>query len=93
MSQLHIVNNNGRRPRPELVKSASAAEQETAYYAALELVARIDDELTRGVRHYRDKAGTLLNTLDEVINAILTDNLMQPETQEAEAVWQQEMAA
>ena len=93
MSQLHIVNKNGRRPRPELVKSSRTSEQDAAYYAALELVARIDDELTRGIRHYRTKSGKLLTTLDEVVNAMLSDNLVLPEIQQAEPIWRQELAA
>lgn len=50
----------------------------TDYYAILELVARIDTELTRRTRHYRTKAGRLLTTLDEVIRAILDGELMEP---------------
>jgi hypothetical protein len=92
MSQLHLVNKNGRRPRPELVKPFQT-DQEAAYYAALELVARIDDELTRGIRHYRTISGQLLTTLDEVIHALLTDTLELPESQQAEPMWRQEMAA
>ncbi|MCG3210638.1 MAG: hypothetical protein FOGNACKC_04269 [Anaerolineae bacterium] len=90
MSQLHIVNNG--RPRPELVKTAKMNEQEATYYAAMELVTRIDQDLSRGVRHYRTKAGQLLNTLDEVVRAILNDDLMQPEEQQM--IWTpQELAA
>lgn len=87
MSQLHIVN-NGRSRHLGRVKPN---EQESAYSAALELVARIDEDLTRGVRHYRTKAGTLLNSLDEVVRAILDDDLMLPEE---EVIWTpQELAA
>jgi hypothetical protein len=92
MSQLHIVSSNGRR-KPELVKSARQSEQDATYYAAVELVLRIDDDLTRGVRHYRTKTGMLLNTLDEVINAILGDDLLLAETQYTEEVWRHELAA
>lgn len=83
------------RKYPELVKNSKLSEQEVAYYAALELVARIDEDLTRGVRHYRNKAGVLLNTLDEVVRAILDDNLLVPEEQENEMFWMtpQELAA
>ena len=49
-----------------------------AYYAALELVARIDEGVTLGTHHYRTKAGALLTTLDEVVRAILENNLMEP---------------
>ncbi len=81
-----------KRRYPELVPTP--AEREAAYYNALDLVAVIDENLTRGVCHYRNRAGVLLNTLDEVINAILTDDLLLPQ-QEQETVWEQrhEMAA
>lgn len=49
--------------------------EEATYRAALELVARIDEDLTRGVRHYRTKAGVLLVKLDEVIQAIIDGSL------------------
>jgi hypothetical protein len=51
-------------------------ERETAYRAALALVSRIDRDLTRSTGHYRNRAGALLTTLDEVVRAILTDNLL-----------------
>jgi hypothetical protein len=57
-------------PKPVL------SEQEATYRAALELVARIDEDLTRGVRHYRTRAGVLLTCLDEVVAAILSGNLL-----------------
>jgi hypothetical protein len=87
--------NNNHRPYPELVVSHPASEGDAAYYAALKLVARIDEDLTKGIRHYRNKAGELLLTLDQVVNAILEDNLMVPEAQEeTEVVWlPQELAA
>lgn len=62
------------RPYPKRI-----TDQEATYRAALELVARIDEDLTRGVRHYRTKAGILLVKLDEVVQAILDDKLMMPE--------------
>jgi hypothetical protein len=53
-----------------------------AYYAAFDLVADIENRLTgpngrSGVssRHYRDGTGRLLWTLDQVVNAILADDL------------------
>jgi len=54
-------------PRPE--------EMETRYEAACELVQMIDRHLTAGTQHYRTKSGRLLRTLDQVVNAILADNL------------------
>lgn len=58
-------------------------EREATYQAALKLVARIDDDLRRGIRHYRNRAGELLRTLDEVVRAILNDDLMTPEEAKA----------
>ena len=83
------------RVYPELVKSSKMTEQEATYYAAMELVAQIDEDLTRGIRHYRTKAGVLLTSLDEVVRAILEDNLLLPEEEEADMVWvaPQELAA
>ena len=100
MEQAHMQNHNHNQrhvaPRayPELVKSSKMTEQEATYYAALELVARIDEELTRGIRHYRDKTGLLLTTLDEVVRAILDDNLLVP-NEEPQLMWMapQELAA
>ena len=74
----------------------TAAERESAYYAAVELVAYIDEALAKGTRHYRNKAGELLTTLDEVVHAILNNDLLLPETEdEKEMVWlaPQELAA
>ncbi len=87
----HTQRTNGRYP--ELVKTSKVAEQETTYNAALELVARIDEDLTRGIRHYRTEAGVLLTTLDEVIHAILDDNLLVPAEQENVWAAPQELAA
>jgi hypothetical protein len=90
---------NGRyatpRAYPELVKTPSASEREATYHAALKLVAQIDEDLTRGIRHYRNKAGTLLTTLDEVVRAILADDLQIPEEVGVGVNWlaRQELAA
>ena len=43
--------------------------------AALKLVQVIDHNLRNGTQHYYDTQGRLLRTLDEVINAMLTDSL------------------
>lgn len=64
-----------RRVCPSLVRTPAMVEREARYYAALKLVAQIDDDLARGIRHYRDRAGRLLTTLDEVTRAILSDDL------------------
>ena len=97
--QARTIGRNGRygtaRVYPELVKTASTAEREATYYAALKLVARIDEDLTRGTHHYRTKAGALLTTLDEVVRAILDDNLLLAEETSVGVKWltPQELAA
>ncbi len=87
--------NGNLRTYPGVAKPSAMTEREEAYYAALNLVARIDEDLTKGIRHYRNKAGTLLLTLDEVIRAILDNDLQLEERQAAERVWltPQELAA
>ena len=92
MEQMRINHNHrSNYHRPELVVAQPLSEKDTTYYAALKLVARIDEDLTRGVRHYRNKAGELLTTLDQVVHAILADDLLLPETQQVEMLL--EMAA
>ena len=57
-------------------------ERELIYLAALVLVERIDYSLsytTGGRVHYRTKSGQLLRTLDQVVRAILADDLMATE--------------
>jgi hypothetical protein len=46
-----------------------------AYKVAYVLVQRIDADLTSGRRHYRDKAGVLLTTLDQVVRALMAGEL------------------
>jgi hypothetical protein len=80
------------KPRPNTFKPVLVPrpkdEQTAAYEAALELVRLIDQHLTLGTQHYRTKSGTLLRTLDQVVNAILDDNLLLEE----ESSWQNELA-
>jgi hypothetical protein len=64
-----------------------AGQRNAAYKSALLLVARIDEDLTRGVRHYRTKAGQLLTTLDEVIRAVVANDLLMSDEEEAEVIW------
>jgi len=87
---------NGNRTYPELVVSYPVDEREATYQAALKLVARIDEDLTKGIRHYRTKGGKLLTTLDEVVHAILDNDLMQQEeAKDIRQIWlpPQELAA
>lgn len=58
------------------IKTPAMKEREAAYNAALNLVKRIDDDLDRDTRHYRNNAGVLLTRLNEVVTAILADDLM-----------------
>lgn len=92
-NQRHV---NNARVYPELIMTPKAkTEQEAVYYIALNLVAHIDEALTKGTRHYRNRAGLLLTTLDEVIHAILADDLqLLDEEEDSEVVWMaQELAA
>lgn len=54
---------------------SNGIEREAAYQAALTLVRQIDRHLVKKTRHYRTKAGRLLTTLDQVVRAILADDL------------------
>jgi hypothetical protein len=56
-------------------KATVAAGKDAAYHAALRLVRRIDSDLERGTGHYRTTDGLLLATLDQVVNAIIANNL------------------
>ena len=64
-----LMNETARR------KSPTTPPSHAAYYAALELVTCIDQNLVSGRRHYRTKNGVLLTTLDEVINAMINRQL------------------
>jgi len=82
----------GKRLRPFLVMETAALfdigeSDAMAAAAAVEMIhcyslihddlpAMDDSDLRRGVRHYRNKAGVLLTTLDEVVRAILDNQLM-----------------
>ncbi len=46
------------------------------YEQALRLVKYIDRSLQLGTHHFRLKSGRLLRTLDEVVSAILRDDLV-----------------
>lgn len=83
-SQWYVNGTNNNSVLPKAVVGCAEAEQEAAYYTALKLVARIDEDLARGIRHYRDQAGRLRTQLDEVIRAILTKNLLLLEEEEGE---------
>jgi len=74
--------------KPVLVRPQRGDETEK-YWAALALVEHIDETLTAGTQHYRTKTGQLLRTLDEVVNAILADNLVW-ETESSS--WDQDLA-
>ena len=64
-------NGHSRRTKP-----AHGDDADARYAAALNLVQAIDRDLQKGTRHYYDGRGRLLVSLDEVIQAILKDNLV-----------------
>jgi hypothetical protein len=66
-SQLNGNGHNGRSRNDD---------PDACYAAALSLVQAIDKDLQRGTRHYYNAAGKLLVSLDEVIQAILSDDLV-----------------
>lgn len=49
--------------------------REQVYARALAFVDAADEGLTTGRRHYRNRAGVLLLTLDEIVNALLAGEL------------------
>lgn len=61
--------------------------KEEVYTRALHAVEAIDADLTSGRRHYRSRGGRLLTRLDEVVRAILDNELAG-----AEPVWLAEAA-
>ena len=73
-----IQSRNGRnhKVRADQATSAQPDEADVRYVAALSLVEAIDRDLQMGTRHYYDTAGNLLISLDEVIQAILSDTLV-----------------
>lgn len=52
-----------------------AAMLAVRYSYSLEIVEKIDRNLESGRQHYRNRAGDLLTTLDQVISAIINDDL------------------
>lgn len=55
---------------------AADVQSEATYQASLELVAEIDYNLTTGSGHYYDSLGERLTTLEEVVRAILGNDLI-----------------
>ena len=77
MSQVQPLKLTKSRPntfKPVLVPRPD--EKKETYLAAFELVQLIERHLIEGTQHYRTKSGFLLRTLDQVVNAILDDNLL-----------------
>jgi hypothetical protein len=70
------VSRNGRGGKREAAHGRYSDEADARYAAALKLVQTIDHNLQKGTRHYYDTQGRLLNTLDEVIHAMLADSLV-----------------
>ena len=69
-------NGRNRKVRADQATSIQPDEADIRYVAALSLVEAIDRDLQKGTRHYYDTAGNLLISLDEVIQAILSDTLV-----------------
>ncbi len=84
------VSPNGRDGQAKAPPRSYPNDADARYAAALKLVQAIDRNLQYGTQHYYDTQGRLLNTLDEVIHAMLTDSLApgkpSEHLQDAEAV-------
>lgn len=61
--------------RDEFARRVEQATMSIRYGVAMEVVLRIDAHLQNGTQHYRTKAGQLLTTLDQVVAAILANDL------------------
>lgn len=61
--------------RDEFARRVEQATMSIRYGVAMEVILRIDTHLAQGTQHYRSKAGQLLTTLDQVVAAILADDL------------------
>jgi len=70
VSATSLQNGNGHQGR------SRNDDADVCYAAALSLVQAIDKDLQHGTRHYYNAAGKLLVSLDEVIQAILCDELV-----------------
>jgi hypothetical protein len=68
------VSRNGRG-KGQAASRPHSQDADARYAAALKLVQAIDHNLRNGTQHYYDTQGKLLNSLDEVIHAMLTDSL------------------
>ena len=66
---------NGRGAGSQASPDSRTDDADARYAAALKLVEAIDYNLRNGTEHYYDTQGRLLRSLDEVINAALTDTL------------------
>lgn len=61
---------------PFVIRGEVPALHNLIYQQALRLVEYIDGSLALGTHHFRLKSGRLLRTLDEVVSAILKDELV-----------------
>lgn len=56
-----------------------AGQKDACFKSACLLAHQIDCDLDAGRYHYRNRAGELLTTLDQIVAAILSNNLLEPE--------------
>jgi hypothetical protein len=69
-------NGRGHHAEPTGSTRVQVEDADVCYAAALRLVEDIDRDLQKGTRHFYDVTGKLLLSLDEVVQAILTDSLV-----------------
>lgn len=75
-STVRSRNGRGRHVESARLPQVTVDDADARYDAALRLVQAIDRDLQKGTRHYYDASGKLLVSLDEVVQAILNDNLV-----------------
>ena len=75
-SAVSSANGRGRRVKQSGGERTLTDEADARYAAALRLVQAIDWDLQKGTRHFHNSAGKLLMSLDEVVQAILNDDLV-----------------
>ena len=75
-STVSSANGRGRRVKQSGGERTLTDDADARYAAALHLVQAIDGDLQKGTRHFHNSAGKLLLSLDEVVQAILNDDLV-----------------
>lgn len=78
---LPVANNQRKKMSSEILSPVLPVpgSKDAHFKSACILVHLIDTSLESGRVQFRTKAGELLTTLDEVVRAIIADELLEPE--------------